>query len=247
MSEPSNPTDSPIVCPACGGSQATLAREQWTYTPPFATTTASCEIEVATCTRCGERGDFRCANDAIVLATVARADAATVPAMLDALAAVGVTPAYFERALRLPAGTTARWRKDTYVGAHGSADLALLRLVRARPELLELADAGFATPSAEALGAWIRVRIQPGRQFRAAGEFATTEFELGLRDGRVVSFPASAFLRLAGAVRATDLMDVRLRAGGAALRWDALDEDLEVAALAHRFGAAPAQPDAARR
>ena len=52
-----------------------------------------------------------------------------------------------------------------------------------------------------------------------------------LTDGRQIGFPAARFLRLA---QATDeqLSEVRLRLGGAALRWDSLDEDITVTGAA---------------
>ena len=52
-----------------------------------------------------------------------------------------------------------------------------------------------------------------------------------LTDGRQIGFPAARFLRLA---QATDeqLAEVRLRLGGAALRWDSLDEDITVTGAA---------------
>jgi len=52
-----------------------------------------------------------------------------------------------------------------------------------------------------------------------------------LTDGRQIGFPAARFRRLA---QATDeqLAAVTLRLGGAALRWDALDEDITVTGAA---------------
>ena len=52
-----------------------------------------------------------------------------------------------------------------------------------------------------------------------------------LTDGRLIGFPAARFRRLA---QATDLelAGVKLRLGGAALRWDALDEDITVTGAA---------------
>ncbi len=52
-----------------------------------------------------------------------------------------------------------------------------------------------------------------------------------LTDGRQIGFPAARFRRLA---QATDeqLAEVTLRLGGAALRWDTLDEDITVTGAA---------------
>ena len=50
---------------------------------------------------------------------------------------------------------------------------------------------------------------------------------LELHDGRLFGFPAARFRRLREA-SSDDLKKVRIELGGAALRWDELDEDLTV-------------------
>jgi len=50
---------------------------------------------------------------------------------------------------------------------------------------------------------------------------------LELHDGRIFGFPAARFRRLKEASDA-DLRKVRVELGGAALRWEELDEDLTV-------------------
>lgn len=58
---------------------------------------------------------------------------------------------------------------------------------------------------------------------------------LELHDGRIFGFPASRFRRLRDASDA-DLQKVRIELGGAALRWEAIDEDLTVrGVVAGRF------------
>jgi len=71
---------------------------------------------------------------------------------------------------------------------------------------------------------------------------------LELADQRILSFPASKYPLLAEASPA-DLAAVRLRVGGRALRWEALDEDIWVDdAVCGRFpkpsAAAPARSEA---
>ena len=62
---------------------------------------------------------------------------------------------------------------------------------------------------------------------------------LELNDGRIVRFPADRFRRLRAAADA-DLRQVSLELGGAALRWDSLDEDLTVrGVVAGRFELPP--------
>ena len=56
-----------------------------------------------------------------------------------------------------------------------------------------------------------------------------------LADGRQFSFPSARYPRLAKA-SAAELAEARLRVGGRALRWEALDEDIWLAdAFAGRF------------
>jgi hypothetical protein len=58
---------------------------------------------------------------------------------------------------------------------------------------------------------------------------------LELHDGRIFGFPAARFRRLRDASDA-DLQKVTLELGGAALRWDEIDEDLTVrGVVAGRF------------
>ena len=58
---------------------------------------------------------------------------------------------------------------------------------------------------------------------------------LELHDGRIFGFPASRFRRLRDASDA-DLQKVRIELGGAALRWEEIDEDLTVrGVVAGRF------------
>jgi len=56
-----------------------------------------------------------------------------------------------------------------------------------------------------------------------------------LDDGRVLRFPATRFPRLAAASTG-QLAGVRLRLQGAALRWEALDEDITLRGLVAEFG-----------
>jgi hypothetical protein len=89
--------------------------------------TVGYDQEVAHCDTCGESSDARGVNARVARAAIDRADRASVPLMLDALAAVGHSPGYLEREHGLPAGTLARWRR----GDCSPEGLALLRLLRA--------------------------------------------------------------------------------------------------------------------
>lgn len=110
---------------------------------PYAPATA-CEVEYAVCGSCGEEGDFAQANDAKLNLAVKEAAKASVAAMLDGLTSQGISMAYFERALQLPARTLTRWKS----GDHSAASLALLRVIRTYPWILDVADEGFTEPIA---------------------------------------------------------------------------------------------------
>ncbi len=64
--------------------------------------------------------------------------------MLSGLMKLGISAANFERALRLPQGTTRRWE----AGEAFAEDIALLRCVRLFPGLLDVSDRNFDALSA---------------------------------------------------------------------------------------------------
>jgi hypothetical protein len=74
---------------------------------------------------------------------------ASIEAMLSFLEEHDVMPRYIERAFRLPVRTVDEWKKGTFT----AGDLALLRLVRTLPALLELADANYKMDREQALTA----------------------------------------------------------------------------------------------
>jgi hypothetical protein len=64
---------------------------------------------------------------------------------------------------------------------------------------------------------------------------ANGQVDLSLGDGSTHSFPIHYYPRLRRASE-IDLQDVRLRVGGRALRWEALDEDIWIAdAILQRY------------
>jgi len=127
-----------IQCPICGSPDVDQQNEVRTYAPPFGTP-HTYSIEIAHCRSCGERGDFRGNGSKAAAAAIEIADRESLDAILGSLAADGFSMAYIERALRLPARTVARWK----TGEYSKAGLALMRIVRAVPWILEVADANF--------------------------------------------------------------------------------------------------------
>ncbi|MGI5864355.1 MAG: YgiT-type zinc finger protein [Myxococcales bacterium] len=133
-----------VQCPACGSHEVVTSKTSQTYTPPYGETTVVC-VRLDECQTCGESGDFAGTNSQIVREAMEKADRESIGAILDSLAEAGVSAAYIERALSLPARTVARWK----AGGSSASGLALLRLVRTFPWLLEVAAAGYAERKAK--------------------------------------------------------------------------------------------------
>ena len=134
-----------LTCPVCGSSDVETGTEKRTLTVPYGPSVTVSEV-VHSCRACGTRADFTDANRGVVRAALAKAEAESALQMLSDLAEQGVTSAYLERALRLPPRTTNRW-KD---GELSAGALALLRMVRTYPWLLQVADADFSREAAAA-------------------------------------------------------------------------------------------------
>ncbi|ABQ27514.1 hypothetical protein [Geotalea uraniireducens] len=92
------------------------------------------------CNDCEEEGDFDNSYDRDLTKAITKANLASAPALMDSLVKSGKTMVYVEKALRLPYRTTARWKR----GRISHSALALLRLIRFSPDLLELADDNFS-------------------------------------------------------------------------------------------------------
>jgi hypothetical protein len=126
------------MCPACGSDAISTSYVDSSILVPYGPTATFVET-VYTCGTCGVSADFTGENDGVIKAALEKSGSASVVSMLDFLAARGITQAGFERRLRLPIGTTERWK----TGELSAPALALLRLVRTFPWLLEVADANF--------------------------------------------------------------------------------------------------------
>jgi len=125
-------------CPACGSTDVRQEQVNESLPVPYGEDVVVATTQF-TCAVCGETGDFTGENDAIVESALKKRVGESVLQMFEGLAAMGISLAYFERALRLPARTTARWK----AGELSAAPVSLLRAVRTYPWLLEVADSGF--------------------------------------------------------------------------------------------------------
>jgi hypothetical protein len=125
-------------CPACGSADIRVEQVQKSVPVPYGQPAAFVATR-HTCNVCEMSGDFTGENDERITKALNKSESASAEVMLRWLSEHQVTSAYFERALRLPARTTNRWKS----GEVSAAALALLRMIRTYPWLLEVSDANF--------------------------------------------------------------------------------------------------------
>jgi len=125
-------------CPACGSDSIETIKSKHTLPIVYSNPVVYDEV-LEKCLVCGESGDFSGANDDLIDKALEVAKKQSVIDMLDALTTTGIKMSYMERALELPARTAARWKG----GELSAATLALLRIIRTFPWILEVADARF--------------------------------------------------------------------------------------------------------
>ncbi len=135
---------SAMTCPACGSTEVSSSASIQEIAVPFSEPAVVDEV-VDVCRVCGTEGDFLDRNQARVEVAVDAATRESVRRMIDGLGNQGITMAYFERAMRLPQRTLARWKG----GECSSPGVALLRLVSTYPWLLEVADDSFDAIAAQ--------------------------------------------------------------------------------------------------
>lgn len=126
------------MCPMCGSSAVTETDELRAIAIPYGGQ-ATYGTKVHHCSDCGESGDFTQQNDAIIQSAYREAKKKSVDPMLGYLGSIGVSMAYIERALELPVRTLARWKTEEC----SAAAIALLRIIRTYPWILQVADARF--------------------------------------------------------------------------------------------------------
>lgn len=160
-----------VTCPACGSSNVKEEKTSRSLPVPYGPPAAFME-RVFTCADCDTSGDFTGENDAAVREAVEKSQASAAEAIFRWLGEQNVSAAYLERALRLPARTTARWKS----GELSAAALALLRLVRTYPWLLKVADSGFESTvvQQEVVAAAAKVLASVLRETASAATVAVT-------------------------------------------------------------------------
>lgn len=127
------------LCPFCDSDNVEKITVTERFPIPF-DNDVQIEHPLFRCNNCEEEGDFDNSYDLEMTKAIAKANFASAPTLLDALSKTGKTMTYIEKALRLPYRTTARWKR----GRISHSALALLRLIRFSPDLLEVADDNFS-------------------------------------------------------------------------------------------------------
>jgi hypothetical protein len=131
-------------CPACGSDSIETTKSEHVFPIVYGSPAIFHEI-LETCLICGESGDFSGANDEEIDKAIEVAKKKSIIDMLDALSHRDIKMSYMERALELPARTINRWKG----GEFSATTLALLRIIRTYPWILEVADSHFEESVAE--------------------------------------------------------------------------------------------------
>lgn len=127
-----------VECPNCGSCEISIEQKVKQVTVPFHAPVAY-KATQHLCKACNESGDFTGENDSVIMKIREEAIKESVLEMLSDLAARGIKMTYIERALRLPSKTINRWK----TGDTSAAAVALLRIVRTLPWVLDVADHGY--------------------------------------------------------------------------------------------------------
>jgi DNA-binding transcriptional regulator YiaG len=126
-----------VNCPVCNCSELVMRAEKRKIGDKFIGFSEIDEI-IWQCAECKEEwGDEK--NDDFYNAGIKELLKTGVPGMIESLKSNGITQANFERCLRIPQRTMARWSR----GEISDAAVALMKLILTFPWLLEVADADF--------------------------------------------------------------------------------------------------------
>jgi ribosomal protein L37E len=133
-------------CSYCGSNEVSIRNEVLELSEPFSKT-SSVTIKKVVCTTCGfEKEDE--SNDLVIQEELAILKRSSMVSILTFLNEQGHSNASMERALGLPARTLARWKNETSITPSASG-LALMRIIRTFPWMLQVADCQFDQEKAQ--------------------------------------------------------------------------------------------------
>lgn len=128
-----------IKCPACGAIDFKLIKEEKSIQAPYGPELTETEITY-TCNICDSEFDY---NDIIGKKKESSLEISkkkSINEMLSHLSKIGYSMAAIERALELPQRTISRWKANKELSSIG---IALLRIIRTYPWILEVAEKKF--------------------------------------------------------------------------------------------------------
>ncbi|MCK5355253.1 MAG: hypothetical protein KAJ63_09055 [Methyloprofundus sp.] len=126
------------LCPVCGSDELKKTTHKHTLTVIYGNPSEYNEV-IEKCLTCEESGDFSEVNDETITQLTNIAKKQSITNMVEYLSSHNIKMSYMERSLELPARTVARWKNGDY----SAASLALLRIIRTYPWILEVADDHF--------------------------------------------------------------------------------------------------------
>jgi hypothetical protein len=123
------------VCVVCGSQNAELKETSTSTLVPYAPHAAVYTQKAVCCQDCGAEIDET--SDDEIKAALESARQESIVAMLDYFKREGYSQAAIERSLDLPQRTIARWKVN---GELSSVGMALLRIIRTYPWILDVAE-----------------------------------------------------------------------------------------------------------
>jgi len=130
------------ICPECGSSSVITERITEQDLLPFGES-FEYEKEIDVCQECGEKGSF--SNKTIdenhekYQLALKRTNKDSLVLILHHMSGIGNSMAHIERSLGLAQRTLSRWKTQGI----SSSGMALMRIIRAYPFILDVADANF--------------------------------------------------------------------------------------------------------
>ena len=129
-----------IACPACGSSAVRKFKETHEISEPHSAS-RTLELELYRCDACGSEGDFSGQADSAIAEAMESSKHDSVRSMIADMEHGNGSMASIERALELPQRTLVKWKSGR--AKPSASAVALLRMVRTFPWLIEVADNGY--------------------------------------------------------------------------------------------------------
>lgn len=129
-----------IICSYCGRETISIKKYEIELSEPYSDT-STVTIQEKVCSHCGFIEEDK-NNDPVIQKELSALKRASMVTMLDTLNAMRHTNASMERALGLPARTLARWKNQQSMSPSASG-IALMRIIRTYPWILDVADMQF--------------------------------------------------------------------------------------------------------